>query len=84
MPPLSEEELRRLNERIPCPLPGEAAELFRYARGFQLQNVLLHGGKRHLSEVDLSGLDAQFGLEQIFLTPCPWPTMASATIGSLT
>lgn len=31
-----------------------------------MQNPLLHGEERCLSEVDLSGLDAQFGLDWIF------------------
>lgn len=65
MPPLSEEELRRLEHQIPCPIPSEVAGLFRYARGFKVQNSLLHGGERYLSDVDLSGLDAQFGLDWI-------------------
>lgn len=66
MPALTEEELRRLERQVPCSIPSDAAELFRFARGFRVQNRLLHGGERHLSEVDVSGLDAQFGLEEIF------------------
>jgi len=66
MPPLSEDELRRLEGQVPCSIPSDVAELLRYARGFRIQNRLLHGGKWHLSEVDLSGLDAQFGLEEVF------------------
>ncbi|HMD38857.1 MAG TPA: SMI1/KNR4 family protein [Candidatus Acidoferrum sp.] len=66
LPPLTAGEVERLKSQIPCPIPEEAAELFRYARGFKIRNPLLHGAHRELSKVDLSGLDAEFGLKQIF------------------
>lgn len=66
LPPLTDDEFCRLETQIPCPIPDDARELFRYARGFRVQNPLLHGAHRELSLVDLSGLDAEFGLEQIF------------------
>lgn len=65
LPALSEDEFRRLEARIPCPIPEAARELFLYARGFSVRNPL-HGAHRELSIVDLSGLDAEFGLEEVF------------------
>jgi hypothetical protein len=66
LPPLTDDEFRRLEKQIPCPIPEEARELFRYARGFSVHNPLLHGAHREFSVIDLSGLDAEFGLEQVF------------------
>jgi len=66
LPPLSEDEFRRLEAQVPCPIPEEARDLFRYARGFKLLHPLLHGAHRRLSSVDLTGLDTEFGLEQVF------------------
>jgi hypothetical protein len=61
MPPLSAEELKRLEQRIPCPLPPEAKELLNFTRGFE-------GGP--LESIDFGGLD-----EPIFedLFPCGLP-----------
>lgn len=66
LPPLNNDELRRLEAQIPCPLPEDARDLFQYARGFSVRHPALHGAHHRLSEVDLSGLDAEFGLEQLF------------------
>lgn len=66
LPPLDDEEFRRLEAQIPCPLPEDARDLFRYARGFRVRHPVLHGAHYRLSDVDLSGLDAEFGLEQVF------------------
>ena len=37
-----------------------------FARGFSVHNPALHGAHRELSHIDLSGLDAGFGLEEVF------------------
>lgn len=66
LPPLNNDELRRLEAQIPCRLPDDPRELFRYARGFRVRHPVLHGAHRRLSDVDLSGLDGEFGLEQVF------------------
>jgi len=67
MPHLTDEEFRRLEASVPCPIPEEARVLFQYARGFQMPN-LLKDPHRLLTEFDLSGfgLDAEFGLEEVF------------------
>jgi hypothetical protein len=56
LPPLSQDELDRLQAKIPCPIPAEARELFSYCRGFE----------GILEEIDFSGLLEGFGLEEIF------------------
>jgi hypothetical protein len=65
LPHLTDEEFRRLEASVPCPIPDEARELFRYARGFRVPN-LIGGPHKLLTEIDLSGLEAEFGLEQVF------------------
>ena len=60
LPPLSEDELKRLQARIPCPLPADARELLTFARGFE-------GG---LESIDFSGLDDPI-FEELF--PCGLP-----------
>ncbi len=61
LPPLSEEELQKLQASLPCPIPAEAEELFRYCRGFD----------GILESLDFSGLSNGFGLEEIFPHPIP-------------
>jgi len=65
LPPLDQDELLRLEKQIPCPIPEEARDLFSYARGFKVQSLLLRRPCR-LSSIDLSGPDAEFGLEHVF------------------
>ncbi len=64
LPPLSEAEMRALEGSLPCPLPEEARELFSYCRGLEFE------GEGEFSdivqEVDFSGLEGGFGLEEIF------------------
>jgi hypothetical protein len=64
--PLADKELRQLQASIPCPIPEEARELFQFARGFGVPSFL-EGPHRFLTEIDLSGLDGGFGLEEV----CP-------------
>jgi len=60
LPPLSEAEMRTLESSLPCPLPEEARELFAYSRG-------LDGAFGDIvTQVDFSGLEGGFGIEEIF------------------
>jgi len=59
LPGLSEQELKDLESRLPCPLPQEAREVLSTCRGFE----------GVLESVDFSGLPGGFGMEEIF--PCP-------------
>lgn len=61
LPGLSEQELKDLESRLPCPLPQEAREVLSACRG--LEGIL--------ESVDFSGLAGGFGMEEIF--PCPIP-----------
>lgn len=65
-PPLTEDEILRSEGQLPCPIPGDAREWTRYARGFTVQHPLFHGMHHRFSPVDLSALGAQVGLEQMF------------------
>jgi hypothetical protein len=65
LPPLSGKDCGKLEISLPCPIPTEERELFQYARGFEVPNLLkaTHGA---LTEFDLSGVDGGFGLEEVF------------------
>ena len=65
LPPLTDEEFRRLEASIPCPVPEEARELLQYSRGLEGPS-LLRAPHRMLDRIDVSGLDGGFGLEEIF------------------
>lgn len=67
LPPLTEDECRRLESQVPCAIPGEARALFRYARGFEAPNIFWKAAYGELAEIDLSGLDGGFGLVEL----CP-------------
>jgi hypothetical protein len=54
LPPLSNEELAALQEKLPCKIPDDMLEVFRFARGFE-------GGS--LENVDFSGYG--FGWEEM-------------------
>jgi hypothetical protein len=56
LPPLTPEEFRQLEARIPCPLPSETRELLEYCRGFD----------GVLESIDFSGLYPEFGMEEVF------------------
>lgn len=66
LPPLSAENLRELEERLPCPLPAEAKELLTFSRGFD---------GSWLEEVDFSGSvfgpDGGVWIEEILRSPIP-------------
>lgn len=70
LPPLSDKELERLQNRIPCSIPHEMLEVFRFARGFE-------GGP--LESVAFAGTKGGFGMEEIF--PCQI-TVASDGFGN--
>ncbi len=53
---LSEQELKDLEARLPCPLPAEAREALSFCRGFE----------GILESVDFAGLEGGFGMEEIF------------------
>ncbi len=55
LPPLSADELARLEARLPCPLPQEARELLLYCRGFD----------GVLDVVDFAG-DLSFEMDDVF------------------
>jgi hypothetical protein len=60
LPPLTDAEMRDLESSLPCPLPEEARELFSHCRG-------LEGAFTDIvQEVDFTGLDYGFGIEEIF------------------
>ncbi len=62
LPPLTAEQLKQLESRIPCPIPEEARELLLYCRGFE----------GVLDLVDFSGeLGAGFGMQEIFHCALP-------------
>jgi SMI1 / KNR4 family (SUKH-1) len=65
LPPLNANELHRLETQLPCPIPADIRELFQYTRGFEGPDALktTHG---EFTEVDLSGLEGGFGLEEVF------------------
>jgi hypothetical protein len=56
LPPLNSEEIKKLQSNIPCPIPDEVMELLSYCRGFE----------GVLDEIDFSGLEGGFGLDEIF------------------
>ena len=56
LPGLSEQELKDLEARLPCPLPDEAREVLSCCRG--LEGIL--------ESVDFAGLEGGFGMEEIF------------------
>jgi hypothetical protein len=56
LPPLSSEEIKKLQSSIPCPIPDEVMELLLYCRGFD----------GALESIDFSGLEGGFGLDEIF------------------
>src|SRR5437016_13794952 len=62
MPHLTDEEFRRLEASVACPIPEEAGVLLQYARGFQMPN-LQNDPNRLLTEFDWSGLEGAVGRE---------------------
>lgn len=56
LPPLTDIELDKLQQKLPCRIPDEARELLSYCRGFD----------GVLESIDFSGLDGGFGMEEIF------------------
>src|SRR5258707_15775638 len=52
LPHLTDEDIRKLEVSVPCPIPEEARELFQYARAFGVPNFL-KGPHRLLTEIDL-------------------------------
>ncbi len=56
LPPLTVEELDKLQAKLPCRIPEEARELLFYCRGFD----------GVLESIDFSGLAGGFGMEEIF------------------
>lgn len=56
LPPLNDDELRALQAKIPCQIPDEMREVFRFARGFE----------GVLDSIDFSGGTGEFGLEEVF------------------
>lgn len=55
LPPLSPPEIKRLQQRIPCPIPTAMLEVFQFCRGFE---------GSALDTVDFSGKPYRFGFEQ--------------------
>jgi len=74
MPHLTDEEFRRLEASVPCPIPEEARVLLQYARGFQMPNL----------QKDPHRLLTEFDLRRFFPMPGQSPVMGAAISGCLT
>jgi hypothetical protein len=61
LPPLTLDEIDKLQAKLPCRIPEEIQELLSYCRGFD----------GVLESIDFSGLVGGFGMEEIF--PCALP-----------
>lgn len=69
LPPLTDAEVRELEAQLPCPLPGEARELFSFTGGFEgfLDEAL--GGV--VAEVRFFDPKGGFGLTEVIPHGCP-------------